>query len=76
MAHGLFYSVLLISFLIGMGVQWCFREYLQLLVLGHSVEVLFMMVLGWYQFGIVVLVPVVLLWGIGIGAIYVMNRFA
>mgnify|MGYP003367167678 CR=1 FL=1 len=45
MIHGTFYGVILISFLIGIGVQWYFREYLQLLVLGHSIEVLFMVVL-------------------------------
>ncbi|WEE35140.1 hypothetical protein [Lactiplantibacillus paraplantarum] len=76
MIHGTFYGVILISFLIGIGVQWYFREYLQLLVLGHSIEVLFMVVLGWYQFGMLVLLPLLILWGIGLGAIYVMNRFA
>ena len=45
MLHGTFYGVILISFLIGIGVQWYFREYFQLLVFGHSVEILFMMVL-------------------------------
>ncbi len=35
-----------------------------------------MMVLGWYQFGMLVLLPLLVLWGIGLGAIYVMNRFA
>ncbi|QKX09039.1 hypothetical protein [Lactiplantibacillus plantarum] len=38
MLHGTFYGVILISFLIGIGVQWYFREYFQLLVFGHSVE--------------------------------------
>lgn len=76
MIHGTFYGVILISFFINIVVQWYFREYLQLLVLGHSIEVLFMVVLGWYQFGMLVLVPLLVLWGIGLGAIYVMNRFA
>lgn len=76
MIHGTFYGVILISFLIGISVQWCFREYLQLLILGHSIEVLFMVVLGWYQFGVLVLLPLLILWGIGLGVIYVMNQFA
>ncbi|MDV0431430.1 hypothetical protein RXV91_11205 [Lactiplantibacillus sp. DA1] len=76
MIHGTFYGVILISFLIGISVQWYFREYLQLLILGHSIEVLFMVVLGWYQFGVLVLLPLLILWGFGLGVIYVMNQFA
>ena len=36
MIHGTFYGVILISFLIGIGVQWYFREYLQLLAVSYT----------------------------------------
>lgn len=70
----MFYSVMLMSYLMGTMVQWYYREYINLLVLGHSVAILFLCILGWYRVGGLILLPVLGLWGIGIGTIYAMNR--
>ncbi|RRK11517.1 hypothetical protein D1831_02165 [Lactiplantibacillus garii] len=76
MVHGLFYGVLLAGFFGGLFVQWYYRAYLDLLLTVHSIEVLFLGIVGWYSFGPLVLGPLLALWLTGLGAIYVMNRFA
>ena len=76
MVHGMFYSVLGIGFLVSIGIKWFFRSYFQLLILVHSIEILFMTVVCWYQFGLLTLMPLTALWVIGMGVIYMMNRFA
>jgi len=75
MGHSLFYSVMLGLFLVGMLFQWQYRGYLQLLVMVHSIEILFMGVIGWYTFGALVLLPLVGLWLTGTLAIYVMIQY-
>lgn len=76
MIHGFFYGVLFVGFLIGMAVEWYYRAYFDLLIMVHCIEMLFIGVLGWYSFGPLVLLPLAGLWLSGMGAIYVMNRFA
>lgn len=76
MAHGLFYSVILIGFFASMIIHWIYRAYFDFLITLHTVEVLFLGVVGWYGFGPLVVVPLAMLWLLGIGVIYTMNQFA
>jgi len=76
MVHSFFYSVMLVLFLMGILVQWTYRAYFQLLVMLHSLEILFMGVIGLYTFGSLVLLQLLGLWLTGTLIIFVMNRFA
>lgn len=76
MGHSFFYSVMLVLFLMGMLLQWRYRGYLQLLLMVHSIEIGFMGLIGWYTFGVLVLLPLLGLWLVGTLVILTMNRFA
>ncbi|BDZ31469.1 hypothetical protein RA086_09650 [Lactiplantibacillus sp. WILCCON 0030] len=75
MVHSFFYSVMLILFLLGLLGQWVYRAYFQLLLMVHSIEILFMGVVGWYTFGPMIILPLLGLWLTGLVIIYMMNRF-
>lgn len=76
MVHGMFYAVLLGLFMAGIGLQWVYRAYFNLLIFVHSIEIMFLGVLSWYSFGNLVFLPLTGLWLVGMGSIYLMNRFA
>ncbi|AVK60853.1 hypothetical protein C5Z25_03390 [Lactobacillus sp. CBA3605] len=74
--QGLFYSSMLVIFLLGMVAQWYYRTYFEFLMLVHTVEILFMGVIGWYRLGPVIWLPLLGLWLLGAVAICVMHQFA